>query len=66
MKAIVLAKPGGIEELKTIDIEKPILKEGEVLVQVKAISINATIIIFAFMIICSYYAGPYLSIRACD
>lgn len=40
MKAIVLAKPGGIEELKTIDIEKPILKEGEVLVQVKAISIN--------------------------
>ena len=40
MKAIVLAKPGGIEELKTIDLEKPILKEGEVLVQVKAISIN--------------------------
>jgi len=40
MKAIVLAKPGGIEELKTIEIEKPILKEGEVLVQVKAISIN--------------------------
>jgi NADPH:quinone reductase-like Zn-dependent oxidoreductase len=40
MKAIVLAKPGGIEELKTVDIEKPILKEGEVLVQVKAISIN--------------------------
>ena len=40
MKAIVLAKTGGIEELKLVDIEKPILKEGEVLVQVKAISIN--------------------------
>lgn len=40
MKAIVLAKTGGIEELKVVDIEKPILKEGEVLVQVKAISIN--------------------------
>lgn len=40
MKAIVLAKTGGIEELKVVEIEKPIIKEGEVLVQVKAISIN--------------------------
>lgn len=40
MKAIVMAQPGGIEELKTIDIEKPVIAAGEVLVQVKAISIN--------------------------
>lgn len=40
MKAIVLEKTGGIEELKVVDLEKPIIKEGEVLVQVKAISIN--------------------------
>jgi NADPH:quinone reductase-like Zn-dependent oxidoreductase len=40
MKAIVLAQPGGIEELKTVDIEKPVIAAGEVLVQVKAISIN--------------------------
>jgi NADPH:quinone reductase-like Zn-dependent oxidoreductase len=40
MKTIVLAQPGGIEELKTVDIEKPVIAAGEVLVQVKALSIN--------------------------
>lgn len=40
MKAIILEEPGGIEYLKASEIEKPVIKEGEVLVKVKAISIN--------------------------
>jgi NADPH:quinone reductase-like Zn-dependent oxidoreductase len=40
MKAIVLAQPGGIENLQTLEIDKPAIGEGEVLVKVKAISIN--------------------------
>lgn len=40
MKAIILEKAGGIENLVTKDIEKPIAKENEVLICVKAISIN--------------------------
>src|SRR5690349_2744070 len=40
MKAIILAQPDGIEELKVMELEKPAPGEGEVLVQVKAISIN--------------------------
>jgi NADPH:quinone reductase-like Zn-dependent oxidoreductase len=40
MKAITLASFGGIEQLKISELPVPSLKEGEVLVQVKAISIN--------------------------
>lgn len=40
MKAITLKEPGGIENLVIKDIPQPVLNEGEVLVQVKAISIN--------------------------
>lgn len=40
MKAIALKAPGGVEEFEYIEIEKPSPGEGEVLVQVKAISIN--------------------------
>ncbi|MDV7186394.1 NADP-dependent oxidoreductase [Lutibacter sp. TH_r2] len=40
MKAIVLEKAGGIENLITTKIEKPIVNENEVLVEVKALSIN--------------------------
>jgi NADPH:quinone reductase-like Zn-dependent oxidoreductase len=40
MKAIILVQPGGIEELRVVELEKPAPGEGEVLVQVKAISIN--------------------------
>ena len=40
MKAVTLKEPGGIENLIIKDIPDPILNEGEVLVQVKAISIN--------------------------
>ena len=40
MKAIVLEKSGGVENLITKDIEKPVAKENEVLVEVKAISVN--------------------------
>ncbi|SDE61418.1 NADPH:quinone reductase [Dyadobacter soli] len=40
MKAIALKAPGGVEQFEYIEIEKPSLSEGEVLVQVKAISIN--------------------------
>jgi NADPH:quinone reductase-like Zn-dependent oxidoreductase len=40
MKAITLAGFGGIEQLKINELPVPPIKEGEVLVQVKAISIN--------------------------
>jgi NADPH:quinone reductase-like Zn-dependent oxidoreductase len=40
MKAILLNKAGTIDNLQFQDIEKPILKKGEVLVKIKAISIN--------------------------
>ncbi len=40
MKAIVLEKAGGVENLMIKDIDKPVVKENEVLVEVKAISVN--------------------------
>lgn len=40
MKAIVLKAPGGVENLVLEDIAVPVLKDDEVLVKVKAISIN--------------------------
>ena len=40
MKAILLETPGNVENLVLSDIEKPTISENEVLVQVKAISIN--------------------------
>lgn len=40
MKAIVLKAPGGVENLVIQDMDKPTIKSGEVLIQVKAISIN--------------------------
>lgn len=40
MKAIVLKNFGGVDQLKYQDIEKPVISENEVLVRVKAISIN--------------------------
>lgn len=40
MKAIVLKNFGGVDQLKYQDIEKPIISENEVLVKLRAISIN--------------------------
>ncbi len=40
MKAILLNKTGDVENLKYQDTDQPTLKKGEVLVKVKAISIN--------------------------
>jgi NADPH:quinone reductase-like Zn-dependent oxidoreductase len=40
MKAIILENAGGTENLKLTEIEKPAIKQGEVLVEVKSISIN--------------------------
>ncbi len=40
MKAIILENAGGIENLITSKMEQPVLKQNEVLVKVKAISIN--------------------------
>jgi NADPH:quinone reductase-like Zn-dependent oxidoreductase len=40
MKAIILKEPGGPENLVITDVPVPEVKEGEVLVKVKAISIN--------------------------
>ncbi len=41
MKAIILENAGGTENLKLTEIEKAAIKQGEVLVEVKSISINA-------------------------
>ncbi|ATL46986.1 oxidoreductase [Chitinophaga caeni] len=40
MKAILLQKPGGTENFEYQDIHKPAIHPGEVLIEVKAISIN--------------------------
>ncbi|MBW8523491.1 NADP-dependent oxidoreductase [Chryseobacterium chendengshani] len=40
MKAIVLKTAGNVENLEYVELEKPSIKDGEVLVKVKAISIN--------------------------
>lgn len=40
MKAIVLEETGGVENLTIKDIENPVAKENEVLIAVKAISVN--------------------------
>ena len=40
MKAIILETPGGVENLTIQEVERPTIKSGEVLIQVKAISIN--------------------------
>lgn len=40
MKAIILENAGGTENLKLREIEKPTIKEDEVLIEVKSISIN--------------------------
>lgn len=40
MKAIILKEPGGTENLVVTEVPRPVVKEGEVLVKVHAISIN--------------------------
>lgn len=40
MKAIIVQQAGGIENLKIVTIEKPEIKENEVLVKVSSISVN--------------------------
>jgi len=40
MKAIVLKKAGSVENLEYVELAKPTINEGEVLIKVKAISIN--------------------------
>lgn len=40
MKAIVVSSPGPVSQLQLEEVEKPVIQEGEVLIQVKAISIN--------------------------
>jgi NADPH:quinone reductase-like Zn-dependent oxidoreductase len=40
MKAIVLKEAGGVDKLIYADIEKPVLKSGEILVKTKAIGMN--------------------------
>lgn len=40
MKAIILNGPGSVDRLELVDIEIPKIKAGEVLVKVKAISVN--------------------------
>jgi NADPH:quinone reductase-like Zn-dependent oxidoreductase len=40
MKAITLKTPGGVEQLSYVEVEKPNIQDGEILIKVKAISIN--------------------------
>jgi NADPH:quinone reductase-like Zn-dependent oxidoreductase len=40
MKAIILKEPGGVENLELVEVDKPTIKDDEVLVKVKGISIN--------------------------
>lgn len=40
MKAIILTEPGSVENLQLRDISKPSIQDGEVLIAVKAVSIN--------------------------
>src|SRR5688572_5844894 len=40
MKAIILRQPGTIETLEQVELPKPVLQPGEVLIQVVAIGIN--------------------------
>ena len=40
MKAIILEAPGGVEQLEYTHVETPRINAGEVLVKVKAVSIN--------------------------
>jgi len=40
MKAITLKTPGGVEQLSFVEVEKPNIQDGEILIKVKAISIN--------------------------
>lgn len=40
MKAYILNEAGGVENLKLTEIDKPVVKENEVLVKVKTIAIN--------------------------
>src|ERR1700722_12329128 len=40
MKAIILKDFGGVEQLELAELPMPVIGEGEVLVQIKAISIN--------------------------
>jgi len=40
MKTIILNEAGGVDKLQLADTEKPQIKSNEVLVKVKAISIN--------------------------
>lgn len=45
MRAIVLQQPGGVEQLKMSNVDKPKRKPGELLIKVKATAINRTDII---------------------
>jgi len=40
MKAIIIKEAGSVEQLKLIEIEKPVINDHEVLIKTKAISVN--------------------------
>lgn len=45
MKAVTVKQPGDANQLQIVDVEKPAIKENEILVKVKATAINRTDII---------------------
>jgi len=45
MKAITVKQPGGAEQLQVVEYERPIPKDGELLIKVKAAAVNRTDII---------------------
>ncbi|WP_050614954.1 NAD(P)H-quinone oxidoreductase [Bacillus testis] len=42
MKAVTVKLPGGAEQLQVVNIEKPVIRDGELLIKVKACAINRT------------------------
>lgn len=45
MKAVIVKQPGGAEQLNIVDYEKPVCKDGELLIKVKAAAVNRTDIV---------------------
>lgn len=62
MKAVTVKQPGGADQLQVVDVEKPIVNEGELLIKVHAAAINRTDILNRQSPL-GYMANPILGIE---